>query len=423
MIDEDERQHHSARHYLGGVGPETTLQNAVHLTARHFDFPFVQLNVLDRSHQHTVVAHGSEPSTIPRSDGLCDRVIRSGLPWVAHDLNHPWGPIVVRTYVGVPLTGREGLPIAVLCLIDSRPRRFTPDDVDELLTAATVIQDHLELRRRQSSERPATPARSAAISRAIESGQIVPWFQPIIELATGKVRAVEALARWHRPDGVVELPAGFLATAENSDVIIDLDLAILGAAARAMPVAGTGGELMLNVNLSARHFANPDCVERLTDHVVEAGLEPRRVNFEITETTALEATPRDIAFLEDLHGRGFRVLLDDFGTGFSSIGHLLSLPIDGIKIDRSVTRTLNTRTGDAVVRALTQLTDDLDLDLCIEGVETPRQARQAEAMGCRHAQGYLWGTPAPAAQLDSILRQAAGRPDLERSGPGTAAAE
>lgn len=403
MIDETERQHLSARHYLGSVSADAGLQHAVDLTARFFGSPIVALNVLDRSHQHTIAAHGAPQAVIARSEGLCDRVVRSGLPWVANDLHHQWGTTVIRSYAGVPVTGREGLPIGALCLIDVQPRQFTATDVEQLTAAAVVFQDQLELRRRQSSERQTTPARAAAISHALEAGQISPWFQPIIELGTGKVRGLEALARWHRPDGVVELPADFLATAEHSDIIIDLDLTILARAARTLSRSAARPDLALNVNLSARHLGIPDCLDRLTAAVVDNGLSPHRVNFEITETSALDVGADDIAFLEELRQRQFGVLLDDFGTGFPSIGHLLRLPIDGIKIDRSVTRTLNTRTGDAVVRALVQLTDDLDLDLCIEGVETAEQARRATELGCTHAQGYLWGEPAPTALPDVRL--------------------
>lgn len=396
MIDENERQHLSARHYLGRVPSDAGLQHAVDLTARSFGSPIVAVNVLDRSHQHTIAAHGAAPATIARSDSLCDRVVRSGRPWVANNLHHSWGDTVIRSYAGVPVTGREGVPVAALCLIDDQPRQFTATDVKELTAAAVVVQDQLELRRRRSTEHETTPARAAAISRAIDTGQIVPWFQPIVEVGTGRVRATEALARWHRPDGVIELPADFLATAEQSDVIIELDLAILSQAARTFGRSAAHADVKLNVNLSARHLGIPDCLDRLTAAVVDNGLATDRVNFEITETTALDADTPQIAFLEELHRRRFRILLDDFGTGFSSIGHLLRLPIDGIKIDRSVTRTLNSRTGDAVVRALVQLTDELDLDLCIEGVETTEQSRRATDLGCALGQGYIWGRPAPA---------------------------
>lgn len=301
----------------------------------------------------------------------------------------------------MPLTGREGLPVATLCLVDEGPRTFTPGDMDELLRAALVVQDQLELRRWQRADHDTTPAQSVEIIRAIENDEISPWYQPIVDLATGSVRGVEALARWRRPDGVTDLPSGFLPAAESSDVIIDVDLAILGQAARAVvdridPCPAFG----LNVNLSVRHFNDLAGVDRLTAQVLDTGLAPQRVTFEITETTALAVTAEDHAFLGELHARGFRIVLDDFGTGFSAIGHVLHLPIDGIKVDRAVTQSLDTRAGKAVLRALVQLADDLDLDTCIEGVETVRQAEQASALGCRYGQGFLWGRPAP--NIDAV---------------------
>lgn len=396
MIDRVERQHISAGHYLTSATPDPALDHSVRLTARHFGFPMAFLNVLDRSHQYTIAAYGADRGVTPRSESLCDRVVRSNVPWVAQDLEHDSGGTVIRTYVGVPLTGREGLPIATLCLVDDRPREFTPTDLDELLRAALVVQDQLELRRWQRADHDTTPAQSVAIIRAIENDEIVPWYQPIVHLATGTVRGVEALARWRRPEGPTELPSGFLPAAESSDVIIDVDLAILAQAARAVAArADPCPTFGLNVNLSVRHFGDLAGVDRLTAQVLEAGLDPRRVNFEITETTALAVTAADRAFLGELHSRGFRIILDDFGTGFSAIGHVLHLPIDGIKIDRAVTQTLETRAGRAVLRALVQLAADLDLDTCIEGVETERQAELALDLGCRTGQGYLWGRPAP----------------------------
>jgi len=189
--------------------------------------------------------------------------------------------------------------------------------------------------------------------------------------------------------------------AEDTEIVIDLDLAVLRHAvvdfARWQPQHPS---LQLNVNLSGLHFDHPDCVERITAAITTSGVAPGAVNLEVTETTAMAAHSEDRGFLAELRERGFQILLDDFGTGFSSVKQMLRLPVDGIKLDRAVTAAVGTRVGDAVVRALVGLAADLDLSTVIEGVETPAQAARVQELGCTQAQGYLWTPPVPAAEDD-----------------------
>ena len=127
------------------------------------------------------------------------------------------------------------------------------------------------------------------------------------------------------------------------------------------------------------------------------------MTLEITETVALAAHPGDRDFLQELRARGFSVVLDDFGTGFSVVEKVLRLPIDGIKIDRSVSSQLGTRTGDAVTRALVGLADELQLSIVIEGIATAEQAAHARALGCTHGQGFWWSAPMPGSDFTAYL--------------------
>ncbi|WP_196073124.1 sensor domain-containing phosphodiesterase [Nakamurella alba] len=400
------RQHISARHYLGRHGPASAIDHSVRLAARHFDFPSAQVNIVDQAFQHTIAAHGTELGVIPRELSMCAGVVDSGAPVVVPDITPGGLADPYRVYVGVPLRGREGLPVGALCLLDTVPREFGSDQLRELHDVAAVVEEQLELRRREQGEHTRAVAESRELAAATEAGQIVPWYQPIIRLGDGRLTAVEALARWEHPDDGVLPPSEFLPRAERSDLVIDLDLAVLG---RAMTDFGRWltirPDLRINVNLSARHFEYADCIDRITETVVDAGVDPGAVSLEVTESTAMAASPNDRAFLSELRSRGFRIVLDDFGTGFSSVGHVLRLPIDGIKLDRAVAASLGTTVGDAVGRALMTLARDLDFHTCIEGVESRRQAVLARRLGCDDGQGYHWSPALPASSIPNLLQE------------------
>ncbi len=399
------QQNASARHYLKQSISETAIQAALAMTAGYFDFPMVQLNVVDANFQHTIGSVGTALGTIRREDSLCDQVVREGKPQMLDDFRIiPKAACHIQSYIGVPITGREGLVIGALCLLDTVPRAFSQTQLHQLESVATVIQDQLELLRRLGAVTTGSAAEATELSRGIQLGQLTPLYQPIVDLKTGVVQSVEALARWDHPTRGMLPPSSFVPLAEDSEIIIEVDVAILAKAA--VDVARWQRDipgLRLNANLSARHFDHPDCVRRLSGAVLKAGLSPEFVTLEVTETAALAAHPADRSFLTDLRVRGFRVVLDDFGTGFSAIEQVLRLPVDGIKLDRAVTAALGSKVGDAVVRALVGLAADLRLQTVIEGVERPAQAARAIELGCTHGQGYLWAKPLNAQAMTAHL--------------------
>ncbi len=389
------QQHLSAKHYIGHRTTGTALQQSVELVADHFGFPMVMVNLLDAELQHTVAAVGMPLGSRPRAQTLCHQVVRDARPAMLRDLDViPTGAAHIRSYVGVPIVGREGIAIGSLCILDTVPREFGLWQLQQLQSAAAVVRDQLELLRRVASGPTGSGGDAVSLATAIEDGQVVPFYQPVVDLASGRVHSVEALARWQHPVRGLIQPSGFVPLAEDSDIVIDLDLAILRQAAhdlrrwqRSTP------ELRLNVNLSARHFDNPECVTALTDTVRDAGVSPESIDLEVTETAALAARPDGRELLEELRTRGFRIVLDDFGVGFSSMEQVMNLPIDGIKLDRSVTAALGTLVGDAVLRALLGLADDLGFESVIEGVETSEQASRARRSGCLLGQGFFFAPP------------------------------
>ena len=399
-----ERQHASARHYLRKPSEDTALQTAVTLIGEHFDFPMVQLNIVDQQQQHTIVAVGTGLDSLPRNESLCHQVVRDGVPKRITDLD-PIPPTAgrFRAYIGVPITGREGVVVGALCLLDTVPREFGEHQMRQLVLAAAVVTDQLELLRRLQPT-AAGNAEATRLIAAIDADEIIPHYQPIIDMNTGRIVGIEALARWRHPDLGWLPPSAFVPVAEDTDIIIDLDLAVLEQAVIDLTMFhGLQPGLWLSVNLSARHFQHRDCIPRLIGVVADAGVDPRWVSIEVTETAAFAGYGQDRDFLQDLRRAGFRIMLDDFGTGFSSLDHLLRLPIDGIKLDRSLTAALGAPAGIAISRALLTLASELGLNTVVEGVETAEQADAAHALGARFGQGHLWARALPADQLAEHL--------------------
>jgi len=399
------RQRDSAKHYLGLDVSSSALRTTLGLASHALDCPIAMLTIFDQTGQHIVVSSGqSRTSRGAHPESLCRKVVHTGKPLTVGDLSASEfsdEPYVrasgVRAYGGVPVTGREGLVVGTLCVVDMRARDFGRSDVTRLRRFAAVLEDQLDLLRRIGA-----PLGSVKdLARAIDTEQIVPWYQPMVELERERVVGYEALARWQHPTRGLLQPEDFIPLAEDSEVVIDLDLSVLEQAGRVL--AGwrqTDPGLTVSVNLSARHFDHDECVDRLHESAMAAGVLPDAVILELTETSAFAADARNCGFLHELRARGFRVHLDDFGTGWSTLDHLTRLPIDGVKIDHSTSSMLGTRVGDAVVRAVAGLAHDLGKTIIIEGIESPAQAAAARALGCTHAQGYLWSAPMHA---DAVL--------------------
>ncbi|GAB2908576.1 hypothetical protein GCM10027047_03380 [Rhodococcus aerolatus] len=400
---EGSRQDESARSYLTVARTRSALHTTLALAADLLGFPIGQVNILDQDTQHTLTSVGPrEYEDVARSEALCRLVLDSGRAVTLDDLTA--GAVThdeFGCYVGVPLTGREGVVVGTLCLMDTAPRHVTPDEVARLAQFGLVVEEQLDLLRRTGTaggQLAATTSRDLAA--AIDAGQVVPWFQPVVDLATDAVTGYEALARWHHPRLGVLPPARFVPHAEDSDLVVDLDLAVFGAALdeavrwwEAEPGVG------LSVNVSAHHLANPRSLARYVAEARRRSAPPGRVTLELTESIALPPGVDGPAAVRQLREAGFRVVLDDFGTAWSSLEQLLALPVDGVKLDRAVTASVTTREGAVVVGAVARLAGDLDLDTVVEGVETREQARRCRELGCRSAQGYLYSAAVPAAEL------------------------
>ncbi|MFZ0158294.1 MAG: EAL domain-containing protein [Kineosporiaceae bacterium] len=226
-------------------------------------------------------------------------------------------------------------------------------------------------------------------------GQLRLHVQPIVDLTNGDIVGREALVRWQHPERGLLPPARFLPVAEETGLIEDLGRWVIGEAARIAAATPELGYVAINVSPSqVRSSGLADDVEAA---LATSRLSPSQLVVELTESVMLGAAPDGRAQLERLDALGVRLVVDDFGTGFSALSHLRDLPVSGIKIDRSFTQGLGRDTHcERIVEALTGLAQGLGVDLVAEGVETEHQAELLTGIGCLHAQGYLFGRPEPA---------------------------
>ncbi len=323
----------------------------------------------------------------------------------------------------IEVAGHELVVSASVGIVAHDPARGQLD-AEGLLRAADVSMYQAKARGRARAVVWSEPAGERAVQRltveqelrtALEQGQITVHFQPQVELATGRVLGVEALARWAHPTRGLLSPAAFLEVAEDTGLVVELGRQVLRTAAcqvadwRRLP--GCGG-LTLSVNLSTRELLEPSNLDQALAVLRDCGLPPAALTLEVLESVLLDAEGTVLQALGSYVDNGVHLALDDFGTGSSSLLHLRRVPVASVKIDRAFVQGLGRdRQDEAIVRALHSLTGDLGMTCIAEGVEEVRQRDWLMEQGVTVAQGYLLHRPLPAAAVDALLRRgAAGAP-------------
>lgn len=237
----------------------------------------------------------------------------------------------------------------------------------------------------------------ADMRRAITSDEFRLDFQPLVDLATGRVRQAEALIRWAHPTRGLLRPDAFVPIAEDAGLVIPLGRWVLREACRqAASWPGIGGKsrAAVNVNLSGVQLRDPGLIREVIGALHETGLDPRQLTLELTESTALDDLDGTIAALHRLRVLGIRFALDDFGTGHSSLSYLHRLPVDEVKIDRSFVASLDSsKVSSAVVQAVVTVASAVGVSVVAEGIESRDQLRTVTSLGCDVGQGYLLGRP------------------------------
>ena len=247
------------------------------------------------------------------------------------------------------------------------------------------------------------------LRQAIERDRVVVYFQPVIELATGRIVGFEALARLRHPERGLIPPAEFIPIAEDTGLIIPLCQQVMARACTRIKAwqktFELDGELSVAVNLSARNLADDGLFAMVEQILADTGLAPDNLKLEVTESLIMANPESMTRILTRLKSLGIGLALDDFGTGYSSLSHLGRFPLDTLKIDRSFVMRVATEARDQeLVRIIILLAQTLGLDVVAEGVETADQARRLADLRCEYAQGFLYAAPVPAEEAEALLR-------------------
>lgn len=245
----------------------------------------------------------------------------------------------------------------------------------------------------------------------LESGELVLLYQQVVDLERAAVVGAEALVRWQHPTRGLLGPSEFIPLAENDGQILNIGRWVLAEACRhavgwGWGVPGPEGPF-ISVNVSARQMTDPAFAAVIEANLRETGMEPTALVLEVTESIVLEDTAAVLERVSELRELGVRIALDDYGTGYSSMSRLLAFPVDVLKIDRIFVTPASRGdpTARALIRSTVLLGDELDMTVIAEGIETPQEAGQMLACGCRYGQGYLLGRPVPA-EVFGVLRHA-----------------
>jgi EAL domain-containing protein (putative c-di-GMP-specific phosphodiesterase class I) len=343
---------------------------------------------------------------------------------------------------GVPIqigTRGAGSLIGEMAIIDDKPRTATVRAIDDCTVLEITREDFAHRvesadpvvkmvmrivtgRYRDMIGRtiavhfgPSTPAAEAAekgdairlhsdLKRALERGELINYYQPIIDVQRMKIGGFESLMRWAHPENGLISPGVFIPVAEESGLITELSRMSLDEAcdaavklqAAASPDLLSAAPIFISVNFSVKDFAGADLFKNLSAVIDDKKIDPRQIHLEITETLLMEAPEVARTELEKCRGIGLNVSIDDFGSGYSSLSYLHYFPIDTLKIDQSFIRSMATQPGSLVlVKTIVGLAKSLGMTIIAEGVERAQDAELLRDLGCEYIQGYFFSRPLP----------------------------
>jgi EAL domain-containing protein (putative c-di-GMP-specific phosphodiesterase class I) len=427
----DVRLHEHETHRLSSLlsygvldsAPDGTFDGLTRTAARLCRAPISMISLIDRDRQWLLSAYGTAVFEIPRAQAVCSDVVAAAAPLVVPDLTvvpryadlpGVGGPTGVRAYASVPLIGRDGLPLGALCVFDVVPRWFDAEDLDSLEDVARQAVTALELRRCDAMMGLTGAAlvddarQPARLRQALDNGEFVPFFQPLVDLRNGTVTGLEALVRWRHPTRGLLTPEAFLPGLESGTLSNWTARAVLeGALSVVVELRDRGITLEDGValNLSGQQFARPGLAGQVLGLLNSYGLPGSALTLEITETTEIRNVALARAELLTLRAAGVRIAADDYGMGWSNLARLLLLPVTGVKIDKElVTGMVGDPVREHMVASTLALAATMGLTVLAEGVETEAVRERLLELGCRRGQGWLFGAAVPAAELPDQLR-------------------
>jgi len=253
---------------------------------------------------------------------------------------------------------------------------------------------------------PEKLALEALLRRALAQGEFQVYYQPQVDIATGQIIGAEALVRWQNPDRGIISPVEFIPLAEETGLIIQIgEWVLLSACAQAASWLEAGfSPFRISVNLSARQLSDPQLKARIVQILETTGLDPANLELEMTESALVENATVAGATLNELKALGIRIAVDDFGTGYATLGYLKQFAFDSLKIDRIFVRNANEDTQNAAITtAVILLGHSLNMTVIAEGVETEAELAFLKKHQCDIMQGYLFSCPQPAAIFENLL--------------------
>jgi EAL domain-containing protein (putative c-di-GMP-specific phosphodiesterase class I) len=410
-----------------GTGPQPELAAVTALAAEVCDVPIAAVSVVDADTQWFASLHGADLAFAPRDGSFCGDVVADNAVLVVPDaLADPRFrslPSVValgiRAYVGVPLVGRDGLPLGTLCVFDVRPRAFTDRQLATLADLARMVVLVFEQRRRDGTDglRAAGVVDEARdprrLRQALDSGELVPWFQPLVDIRSGRPHGLESLLRWQHPELGTLPPSAFLPAVEASALVVPVGRAVLDAAVAQVAVLRRRGICLpggVAVNVASGQLARPGLAADVVAALSRHGVRGSQLAVEITESTSLPDPELARAELDQLVLAGVRIVIDDYGLGWSNLSRVLELPVSTLKLDRSIAGAVDSDPRAALmVRSTVAMATSLGLDVVAEGVETPAARRVLADAGCAWAQGWLFSAAVSGQALPGALGQLTAR--------------
>jgi diguanylate cyclase (GGDEF)-like protein len=305
------------------------------------------------------------------------------------------GHVEIGGTVGIALSGRDASgPDELLRAADLAMYRSKRDERGGFRFFEKSM--HAELQSRVTLE--------TELRAGIRAGEIIPFYQPIMELKTGRIVGLEVLARWNHPSKGILPPGVFIGVATEVGLIESLTRHVLGTACR--DARNWPEDITLSVNLSPSQLSDPLLPTLMSSIAMDCGIAPRRIEVEITEDALIKDFTAVQAVMQSFRGMGMKIALDDFGTGYSSLQNLHELRFDKIKIDRSfVTDLLTNEDSRKLVSAIVALALNLRLPVTAEGIEDLAVAEVLSAIGCTYGQGYAFGRPMPGRDIATLLRE------------------
>jgi diguanylate cyclase (GGDEF)-like protein len=320
-----------------------------------------------------------------QAEALARRVIEA----VAAPYDIDGQRVIIGVSVGLAIAGPAG-PNAELLLknADMALYRAKADGRGTLRAYEAEMDAEFQARRALESD----------LREAMEKRQLEVFYQPIFDLVAQRIGGYEALVRWRHPERGLVSPAQFIPIAEELGLIVPIGEWVLRQACT--DAAAWPDHMKVAVNFSPVQFKGCEVVQVVADALRTSGLEPRRLELEITESTLMQDSEKTATILHRLRGLGLRTALDDFGTGYSSLSYLRKFPFDKIKIDQSFVKEMVTRPDClAIVNSVSELARTLGMTTTAEGIETLEQLRLIYAAGCTEAQGYHFGRPMPLTEI------------------------